>query len=188
MKEKINNIDKFDINNLENPINEDESKESDIDSKQEPKKKSCYFPSVYTILIIFQFLIFILTYIIPKGKFNTIEYDSNTETFIEKIYNKTSNPTLVNYNASQETLDKLEINIKLENFKLGYIKKPIAIPNSYTKLENEGNNNFFDFFVFPLSGMVDSSEIVFFLLMIGGCLNLLIEMNALRNGGFKQSN
>ena len=50
MKEKINNIDKFDINNLENPINEDESKESDIDSKQEPKKKSCYFPSVYTIL------------------------------------------------------------------------------------------------------------------------------------------
>jgi len=175
MEDENCKIDKFDMIVLENSKNENESKNEQI-------KKSCYFPSVYVILICFQILIFILTYIIPKGKFDTIEYDISSETFIEKIYNKTSSPTLVTFNATQDTLDQLGINIKLENFKLGYIKKPVAIPNSYTKLEEEGNNNFFNLFVFPITGMIDSSEIGFFLLMLGGSINILIEMNALTSG------
>jgi len=81
MEDENCKIDKFDMIVLENSKNENESKNEQI-------KKSCYFPSVYVILICFQILIFILTYIIPKGKFDTIEYDISSETFIEKIYNK----------------------------------------------------------------------------------------------------
>ena len=129
-----------------------------------------------------EFIIFILTYIIPKGKFDTIEYDFDTEDFILKIYNKTSTPIIEHRNGTQETLDELGINIKLENFQLGYIKKPISIPNSYTRLEDEENNNFFNLFALPLYGMIDSADIGFVLMMIGGCINILIEMNALTSG------
>ena len=147
-----------------------------------PKKKGCYFPSAYVVLSILELIIFILTYIIPKGKFNTIEYDSKTESFIVKIYNKTSDPTLVTYESSQKTLDDLEIKIELDNFKLGYIKNPVSIPNTYTQLEDEENLNFFKLFVFPIYGMVNASDIGFFLMMIGGVINLLIEMKSLVAG------
>ena len=151
-------------------------------SKEFPKKNNCNFPSAYTILIILEFIIFILTYIIPKGKFNTIEYDKNKNVFIVNIYNKTSNPTTVNFEGTQKTLDKLKMNIKFDNFRLGYIKKPIAIPNTYTRLDNEENLNFFKLFSFPIHGLINSSDIGFVLMMIGGCLNLLKEMNSLSSG------
>ena len=149
---------------------------------EDPKKKGCYFPSAYVVLSILELIIFILTYIIPKGKFNTIEYDSKTEIFIVKIYNKTSEPTKVEYESSQKTLDDLKIKIELDNFKLGYIKNPVSIPNTYTQLEDEENLNYFKLFVFPIYGMINASDIGFFLMMIGGVINLLIEMKSLVAG------
>ena len=181
MEEDNTTIEKASIINQEKLMNEELIKDSS-EPKKDPKKKSCYFPSAYTILIVLEFIIFILTYIIPKGKFDTIEYDFDTEDFILKIYNKTSTPIIEHRNGTQETLDELGINIKLENFQLGYIKKPISIPNSYTRLEDEENNNFFNLFALPLYGMIDSADIGFVLMMIGGCINILIEMNALTSG------
>ena len=183
MEEENTNMEKFDVMEPDKPINDNGSKNAESkEEKEEPKKKGCYFPSAYTILIILQFIIFILTYIIPKGKFDTIEYDSNSGTFIVQKYNKTSIPTSFEYNGTQETLEELGIKISLEKFQLGYIKKPISIPNSYTKLEEEENTNFFNLFVFPLYGMINAADIGFVLMMIGGCLNILIEMNALTSG------
>ena len=178
-EEKID-LEKFDKIHPEIIINQENYNFSK--SKEIPKKKNCHFPSAYTILIILEFIVFIFIYIIPKGKFHTIEYDSNKNVFIINIYNITSNPALVILEGNQKTLDNLKMNIKFENFKLGYIKKPIAIPNTYTRLDNEENLNFFKLFSFPIYGLINSSDIGFVLMMIGGCLNLLKEMNSLSSG------
>lgn len=100
-----------------------------------------------------------MTYIIPKGKYDTIEYNSGK--FIRYIYNETKVPYEEELDGTQETLNKLEINIKIENFEKGYIKKPISIPGSYKHL-NEENSNFFDLFTYPILGMLDSADISFF--------------------------
>jgi len=179
------NFDNLDISSVNKLLNDDKTSSSDPSKPKEynsKNKRRCHFPTAYTILIILEFILFILTYIIPKGKFNTIEYDSDKEIFKVNIYNKTSNPKTKEFNATQETLQKFGINIEIDNFKLGYIKKPISIPNTYTQLEDEENLNFFNLFVFPIYGMIDSSDIGFFLMMLGGCINLLIEMKSLTSG------
>ena len=148
----------------------------------EEKKRCSYFPSAHTILICLEIIIFILTYIIPKGKFNTIEYDSIKDKFIISIYNRTAIPELVEMPANQTTLNNLEVKIELDKFTSGIINKPISIPNTYKVLEDEENINFFKVFVFPILGMIDSSDVGFVLMMVGGCVNLSIEMNALTSG------
>ena len=178
IEEENNYVEKFNVINESNKPKESKN----LEDKESKKEKGCYFPSAYTMLFAIEFIIFILTYIIPKGKFNTIEYDSDNKIFLVNAYNKTATPTIIKYNATQETLDSLGVKIELDNFILGYIKKPIAIPNSYTKLEDEENANFFDLFTFPIYGMIDSSNVGFVLMMIGGCINLLVEMESLTSG------
>ena len=148
------------------------SKEEEIEIK---KKKGCKFPTAYTILLIIEIIVFILTYIIPKGKFDTIEYSQNK--FIIKSPNK---PDEVR-NATENVLEEKGINIPLDNFIKGYIKKPISIPNTYQKIEND-TTNFFDLFLYPMLGLIESADIAFFIMVIGGTINILTEMNAISAG------
>jgi uncharacterized ion transporter superfamily protein YfcC len=148
------------------------SKEEEIEIK---KKKGCKFPTAYTILLIIEIIVFILTYIIPKGKFDTIEYSQNK--FIIKSLNK---PDEVR-NATENVLEEKGINIPLDNFIKGYIKKPISIPNTYQKIQND-TTNFFDLFLYPMLGLIESADIAFFIMVIGGAINILTEMNAISAG------
>ena len=182
MEEENNNIEKFDVIEPQLPAESTPKVEQPENPPEEKKKRCTYFPSAYTILLCLELVVFILTYIIPKGKFNTIEYDSSTEKFIINKYNKTSQPEPETKNATQEILDELGVKISLDKFTSGDIKKPISIPGTYKVLEDEENANFFDLFLYPILGLIDSSNIDFVLMMIGGCINLLIEMKALTSG------
>ena len=182
MEEENHNIEKFDVIEPQLPAESTPKVEQPENPPEEKKKRCTYFPSAYTILLCLELVVFILTYIIPKGKFNTIEYDSSTEKFIINKYNKTSQPEPETKNATQEILDKLGVKISLDKFTSGDIKKPISIPGTYKVLEDEENANFFDLFLYPILGLIDSSNIDFVLMMIGGCINLLIEMKALTSG------
>ena len=145
--------------------------------EEKVKKKNCCkkFPTSYTILLVIEIIVFILTYIIPKGKFDTIEYYQNK--FLIKSFNK---PDEVR-NATENVLAEKGINIPLENFIKGYIKKPISIPNTYQKIEND-TTYFFDLFLYPMLGLIESADIAFFIMVIGGAINILTEMNAISNG------
>ena len=93
----------------------------------------------------------------------------------------TQNGTNIEREASQEVLEKLNIKIPIESFIKGYIKKPISIPNTYQKIEGK-NTNFLNLFLYPILGLIDSADISSFLFVLGGTLNILIEMNALSAG------
>ncbi len=150
---------------------------SSLQEEQQKKKGGCKFPTAYTVLLSLELIIFILTYIIPKGQYNKIEYSSERNIFIIRIQNGSSFDKEVN----EETLKELNIKIPLESFLKGYIKKPISIPNTYQKIEGE-KTNFFDLFLYPVLGLIDSADISIFLFVLGGVLNILIEMNALSSG------
>ena len=148
------------------------SNKSSVAESEKEQKKGCKFPKAYTILIIIELIFFILTYIIPTGKYDKLEYSQSRNKFIRKSPNK---PDEI-LNATQQVLDELGIKIQIDNFLKGYIKNEISIPNTYQKIEGE-NSNIFKVFVYPISGLIESSGICFFLFVIGGDINLLIEMN-----------
>ena len=162
--------------NINNSGRETSNQSSEAESVKD-KKKGCHFPTAYTILVIIELIFFILTYIIPKGKYDKIEYSESSKKLIRKSPNK---PDEI-LNATQQVLDELGIKIDIDNFLKGYIKNEISIPNTYQTIEGE-NNNIFKVFVYPILGLIDSSGICFFLFAIGGCINLLLEMNALSAG------
>ena len=169
--ETTNRIESFDeISQPISSINDDKSIQGKEPASQ--TKKKCHFPTAYTILTI---IVFFLTYIIPKGKFDTIEYSSKN--FLIKFHNGTE----MTIEATEKVLNDLKINIPLENFQKGYIKKPISIPGTYNRITGE-STNFFSLFLYPIKGLIDSSDISFFLMILGGNLNILVESNALSSG------
>lgn len=157
-----------------NPIQSTASQQEEVEKK---KKKGCKFPTAYSILILIELLVFILTYVIPKGNFDKIEYSSKKDIFIIT----SPNGTETTRNATEEVLNDLNVRIPLESFQKGYIKKPISIPDTYQKIEGE-TTNFFYLFLFPIKGLIESADISFFLFVLGGNLNILMEMNALSSG------
>ena len=167
-KSKIQQFDK-----IENPHQNKKENEIKDKGKEKDKKKGCHFPSAYTILIVIEVIVFFLTYIVPKGKYDTIEYNSDTNTFIIKSPNKED----VEKNATKEVLIEKGIKIPLNNFIKGHIKKPVSIPNTYEKIEGE-TTNFFHLFLYPILGLIESADNSFFLIILGGVINILIEMKA----------
>lgn len=172
--EEINKFQNLVIINPED--NSNEKSEKSQKESQSTKKKGCHFPTAYTILLVIEIVVFILLFIIPKGKFDTLEYSEDGK-FIIKSLNKPPNLT----EAKKEVLYEYKIKIPIENFINGYIKKPISIPGTYQRLENE-TTGFFKLFTFPIFGLIQSANISFLLFIMGGVINILVEMNALSAG------
>ena len=171
MKEE-NNIQSFDeLNPSSLQINDDKNEEKE----KEKEKKLIKFPSAYSIILIIQVFVFFLTFITPKGKYATIFYVNGDFTYTYP------NGTQKILPAEQETLSNLKLKIKIENFENGNIKKAIAIPGTYEKVKGH-KTNIFDLFLNLVLGMINSADIAFFLMILGGNISVLIEMKALTNG------
>jgi len=154
-------------------INRDDKSEKEPQVKE--KRSRCQFPSAFTIILIIHTIIFLLIYIIPKGKYDTIEYSKGF--FIIKSQNASD----LQVKATDEYLAQRGIKVPLSSFEKGYIKKPISIPNTYKKIEGE-TTNFGILLLYPILGLIDSADISFFIMLLGGCLSILNEMNALSSG------
>ena len=168
--DEMNDLDELIPNSNESQNNKDEKV-----SQTEEDKKGCQFPSAFTILLIIHCVIFILIYIIPKGKYDTIEYSSGN--FTIKSYGKKDDEV----KATKEYLEEKGIKVPLSSFENGYIKNPISIPNTYKRINVE-TTNFLNIVYYPILGLIDSADISFFLMLLGGCLNILTEMNAISSG------
>jgi uncharacterized ion transporter superfamily protein YfcC len=168
--DEINDLDELIPNSNESQNNKDEKV-----SQTEENKEGCQFPSAFTILLIIHCVVFILIYIIPKGKYDTIEYSSGN--FTIKSYGKKDDEV----KATKEYLEEKGIKVPLSSFENGYIKNPISIPNTYKRINVE-TTNFLNIVYYPILGLIDSADISFFLMLLGGCLNILTEMNAISSG------
>ena len=187
MEEDALNFKKFNINspddendsdedksNNKNENKENEGKDKDKDKKK-AKKKGCHFPMAYTILLLIQIFVFLLSYVIPKGQYNKIEYSKGS--FVIHSYGEDD----ITVNATQAALDKYKIKIPLENFLKGYIKNPIAIPGTYQRIENKYGNPC-NILIYIIKGLVESGDISFFIMILGGVTSILTEMKALNAG------
>lgn len=135
------------------------------------KKK---LPTPITILLIVIVLGSICTWILPAGLYNKLKFD-------EDHFTLTSPDTSVTLPASQSTLDSLHINIALEKFTTGAIWKPVSVPGTYRKLESNPQG-FIETLQAPIKGIVDSIDIILFILIIGGFMYVFNETGAMVKG------
>lgn len=143
----------------------------------EKKKKKLSFPTAFTVLIIVLILAAMLTYIIPAGSYSKLSYNSDSSVFevTTPEGEKSEMP------ATQETLDKLKIKNEISKFTDGSIKKPIAIPDTYKKLEQKPQG-IVDIILAPINGVYDTIDIILFVFIIGGIIGVLNHVGAINAG------
>ena len=132
------------------------------------KRKNFEFPTAYTVLFLILILVTVLTHIIPAGKYNRLSYQESTNEFVIETYGNGN----INLEATQKNLDKLEIKIDVNKFIDGTIKKPMAIPNTYVKLDGKAQG-FKELIIAPISGIAESIDIIIFVLILGGIVGIV---------------
>lgn len=129
--------------------------------------KKLKFPTAQTILIIIAAAVALLTWLVPAGKYDSLAYNKDSNTFTRS--NLKNSTTL---EASQTTLDNLNIKIPLEKFTSGDIWKPISIPNTYQEVEARPQG-VLAFFKSPIKGIIEAADIIFLVLIIGGLIGIM---------------
>ena len=132
------------------------------------KRKNFEFPTAYTVLFLIFILVTVLTHVIPAGKYNRLSYEESTNEFVVETYGNGN----INLEATQKNLDKLEIKIDVNKFIDGTIKKPMAIPNTYIKLDGKAQG-FKELIIAPISGIAESIDIIIFVLILGGIVGIV---------------
>lgn len=143
-------------------------------------KKGFSFPSAHTVLLLIAAFIAILTWLIPAGKYDQLEYKAaagNEPALF--IHHRLEGD--IELPATQATLEGLGMKIKLEKFANGDIWKAVGIPGSYHKLPSQPQG-FLAFIQSPLKGIKEAMEVILFVLIIGGFIGIVNHTGAFDAG------
>ena len=134
------------------------------------------FPSAQSILLIISALVALLTWVIPAGKYASLTYDSD-----EGVFLKTTGENIEKLPATQKTLEGINVKIPLENFTSGAIYKPISIPDTYQSLPSSPQG-ILEFVQAPIKGIIETADIIFLVLIIGGLVGIVEKSGAFSAG------
>jgi uncharacterized ion transporter superfamily protein YfcC len=143
--------------------------------------KNLKFPAAQTILLIIAFFVAVLTWIIPAGKYDTLSYHKTTSEFIISSVNDVKRLP-----ATPETLELLNVKIPLKSFTTGAIYKPISIPDTYKPITAKPQG-VFEFFQSPIKGIIETADIIFLVLIIGGLIHAVEKTGAFSAGIYRLS-
>ncbi|MCW8329873.1 YfcC family protein [Photobacterium sp. SDRW27] len=140
-------------------------------------KKTMQFPTAFTILFIIMLLAIGLTWIVPAGSYSKLSYNSSENTL--QVASPFGDITTVA--ATQDELAKLDINIGIEQFVNGTIRKPIAIPDTYQQLK-QSPKGLSDIAVSMVEGTIEGADIIVFILILGGMIGVINKTGAFNAG------
>ena len=131
-------------------------------------------PTPITVLMIVILVAAIATWTLPSGKYNTLSYENNA--FVVRTTNSSAQLP-----ATQKTLDSLDILITLDKFQSGSITKAVSIPGTYKSVP-QNRQGIIDIIEAPIKGILDSIDIILFVLFIGGFMNVFYQTGAMEKG------
>ncbi len=132
------------------------------------------FPGPIPILMLVIILAAVATWLLPAGQYNKLSVTGKTFTMVTDT-NEIALP------LTQKTLDSLGIQIKVEKFIAGDIRKPVSVPGSFTK-QKRNPQGFISILQAPIKGIIDSVDIILFVLIIGGFMFVFNETGAMVKG------
>lgn len=138
-----------------------------------PEKRKLMSP--VTVLMLVIVLAAVATWLIPSGRYNRLSYTEGSSF----VYNSPDGDQALPF--TQHTLDSLKINIPLANFQAGAIKKPVSIPGTYQQTTAQPQG-FLEILQAPLKGIQESIEVILFVLVLGGFIQVFNESGAMIRG------
>ncbi|PTX43491.1 putative ion transporter superfamily protein YfcC [Christiangramia gaetbulicola] len=138
--------------------------------------KKISFPSAQAILLIIAAFVAVLTWIVPAGTYASLTYDSSEDVFLKKDGDK-----IEKLPATAQTLEMLKVKIPVENFTSGAIYKPISIPGTYKTVEAKPQG-LIEFLQAPIKGIIETADIIFLVLIIGGTVGVVERSRAFNAG------
>lgn len=136
--------------------------------------KKISFPGPIPILMVVIMLAAVCTWLLPAGQYNKLSARENSFTLV-------TGTGEMNLPLTQKTLDSLGIQIKIEKFIHGDIRKPVSVPGTFTAQERNGQG-FIAVLQAPIKGIIDSIDIILFILIIGGFMFVFNETGAMVKG------
>jgi uncharacterized ion transporter superfamily protein YfcC len=140
-----------------------------------PKSKKRSFPGPIAILMVVIILAAVSTWLLPAGEYNKLSVSGKWFTM------DSGSGSSVKLPLTQKTLDSLHIRIALQKFVKGDIRKPVSVPGTFTK-EKRNGQGFISVLEAPIKGIVDSIDIILFILVIGGFMFVFDETGAMVKG------
>lgn len=131
--------------------------------------------SPISILMAIIVLAALCTWVLPAGQYDTLQYSDGGSFTVNK------KDTSIGLPANKAVLDSLGIKIGLANFVDGNVKKPVAIPGTYHKI-NANKQGIIEIIQAPIKGIYDSVEIIFFVLLIGAFMQVFNASGAMEKG------
>jgi len=131
--------------------------------------------SPISILMLIAIVAALATWVIPAGQYDKLNYNQNNDFSL-----KTINGTY-SLGAKQKTLDSLGVHINIEKFLKREITKPISIPGTYQRT-SKNQQGLIAVIQAPLKGIYDSFDVILFVLVLGGFMNLFNHTGALEIG------
>lgn len=132
------------------------------------------FPGPIAILMIVIILAAIATWLLPAGQYNKLSVS-------DSAFSMSTDSSQVKLPLTQQTLDSLGILIKVQKFTDGSIRKPVSIPGSFTNQPRNGQG-FIEVLQAPIKGIMDSIDIILFVLIMGGFMFVFNETGAMVKG------
>ncbi len=132
------------------------------------------FPGPIPILMMVIILAAISTWLLPAGQYNKLSVTGKTFTMV-------TDASEIALPLTQKTLDSLGIKIKVEKFIDGDIRKPVSVPGSFTKQKRK-QQGFINVLQAPIKGIIESVDIILFILIIGGFMFVFNETGAMVKG------
>lgn len=141
------------------------------------KKKTFNFPSAFSILFIILIIAVGLTWLVPAGSYSKLTYNSADNVFVVKTYQQ---PDKI-LPATKESLDNLNVKIELNNFLEGTIKKPIAIPGTYQRVE-QNPKSLQDITKSMVHGTIEAADVMVFIFVLGGMIGVINKTGSFNAG------
>lgn len=152
-------------------------KKSESEKKGLESKKHFRMPGAFTILFILTVVSVIATYIVPSGSYAKLQYSPETS----KLVVTKPNGEVENLAATQDQLDKIGVNIKIQEFTSGSISQAISVPNTYERLkQNPAHPSAIT--TSMVSGTIEAVDIMVFIMVLGGMIGVVRRSGAFESG------
>jgi uncharacterized ion transporter superfamily protein YfcC len=134
------------------------------------------FPSAYAVLMGVIVLGAVLTWMLPAGRYDLLRYDQAHRSFVAE--RATGEETL---SGEQATLDRLGIQIRVDQFEKGNIRKPVSIPGTYHTVTAKPQG-IMAILKAPVLGTYEAIDVILFVLVIGGFIGVFQKTGAFEAG------
>lgn len=134
-------------------------------------------PGAFFILFILTVVAVMATWMIPAGSYSKLSYNSASS----ELEVKNPQGHVKKLPATQKELDKLDVKIKIGQFKSGGISEAVSVPNTYERLPQHPAS-LGDITGSMINGTIQAVDIMVFIFVLGGLIGVVKASGAFETG------